>query len=43
MKFYALSKSLVLASLFKDVKFGKAWTPVEEDDDEFDSDKQNIA
>lgn len=32
-----------LASLFKDVKFGKAWTPVEEDDDEFDSDKQNIA
>lgn len=29
-----------LASLFKDVKFGKAWTPVE--DDEFDNDKENI-
>lgn len=29
-----------LASLFKDIKFGKAWTPVE--DDEFDNDKENI-
>ena len=31
-----------LASLFKDVKFGKAWTPVEDEDDEFDNDKENI-
>ena len=29
-----------LASLFKDVKFGKAWTPVEDEDDEFDLDDE---